>query len=59
MKKKYAEEKNQSIENDPGMTEMIELAYKNANIKNIIYVLKNVEENMNMMRIEMEDRKMP
>lgn len=45
--------KNQSIEGDPEITEMIEWADNDFKIV-IIYIFKNLRENLNIMKKEME-----
>lgn len=48
----HNQKKNQSIETEPDMTKIMELTDKN--FKTIINLLKNVEENMNMMKEKIE-----
>ena len=57
----HNQEKNQSIETDPGMTEMMDLADKNFKtpIRKVPHMLRETEENLNTMKEEMEDTKDP
>lgn len=48
----HNQEKNQSVDTDPEMREIVELAYIKIPFINIFHMLKKVEENMNMREIE-------
>lgn len=53
----HTQEKNQPIETDPKMTEVMELADKDFKISiiNRIRIFKDVKENMSLMRRDMKD----
>lgn len=54
----HDQKKNQSIEADPQMTQMVQLVNKNIKptIINILHIWKKVEKSMSMLRRDKEDR---
>lgn len=54
----HHEEKNQSIETDSEMTQMMQFVDKNIKTAIILPVFKTIEKNMSLIKIDMEAIKM-